>query len=61
LRPVSRQRLWNAFIGSAQPRPLDIELRIALIGADQRLRQFLGTSPRTGQNADSDGQRGRGA
>ena len=61
LRPVARQRLRNAFVGSAQPRALGIELRVALVGAHQRLGQGLGAERGCRQQPSRNGKRGRDA
>ncbi len=59
LRPVSRERLRNAFVDAAQPRAFGIELRIVLIGAHQRVRQRL-RPHRLGQQSGHRGGNSRG-
>ena len=61
LRTITGQRLGDVFVGGALPCPLGIELRIGLIGLDQRLRERVGTGSRghgqrkAGDNSNAEG------
>ena len=53
LRPVAGQGLRHVLVGGALPRPFGIELRIGLIGFDQRLRQGFGVGRGCGKTGAS--------
>ena len=61
LRSVTGQRLRYGFVGGALPCALGIELRIGLIGLDQRLRERVGAGSRghrqrkAGDNSKAEG------
>src|SRR5262249_7443469 len=58
LRAISRQRLRHGLVDAAQPRPLRVELGVALIRANKRVRQRLPLRPCRRRSGKRNGERG---